>query len=173
MDGKKGASGIIADAFKSCRSRLKVLRKSEQSNNARPEEIPESDWVSGSEETPSIWLNQAALFDCFRGLLDAIYGWPQEDSGAGKIVDMHSDYLRPSYAAKFWLNRYLRLTKQDNLPKRTAVRNLVVIHRRCDPGSPVGRLINDPTLMYTVNAIKCANVRAEQAGEAPFSHIIL
>lgn len=33
--------------------------------------------------------------------------------------------------------------------------------------------MEDPTLMYIVNAIKGANVRAKQAGEAPFSHIIL
>ena len=100
-------------------------------------------------------------------------GWRQGDYGAGKIADMYSDYLRPCNAAKFWLNRYLRLTKQDVLPKQTAVTNLAVIHWRCNPESAVGRLMNDPTLMCILNAIKGAKVCAKQAGEAPFSHIIL
>jgi hypothetical protein len=90
-----------------------------------------------SDATPtddtSTWPDQAAIFSCARAMLDPILGNP---SVGGQ--ELASKYFRPSYTAKYWVNRFLRLTQQDKLPRKTDVRNVAVIHYRHEAKSMIG-----------------------------------
>lgn len=86
--------------------------------------------------------------------------------------DLYSAYLEPTYAAKFWLNRYLTLTGQGKLPNQEDVSRLAVIHIRRWATSLVGREMDDMNWTFIVESIACANKLARQADESPFSHII-
>jgi hypothetical protein len=82
-------------------------------------------------------------------------------------------YLCPAYAAKYWLNRYFRLTKQfgkskaqkqgghvyNCMPKRDDVEMVAVIHVRCTPpsGSQVKRVMDPNNLNHVLDSVKEAN----------------
>lgn len=124
-----------------------------------------------SDATPtddaSTWPDQAAVFSCVRAMLDPILGSP---SVRGR--EIASKYFRPSYAAKYWVNRFLRLTQQDKLPRKTGVRNVAVIHYRHEAKSMIGFDMADQ-LEYVAESIRHANIRATLAGGTTFSHVIL
>jgi hypothetical protein len=161
-DSKKGATRYVTSTFEACHTRLRTQRKAEADVERCFEDIQ-----------PSVWPDQATIFNCFRAMLDPIYGWPNKTDGTAKLVDIHADYFRPSYSAKYWLNRYLRLTGQKILPKESEVTRLAVIHCRLHAGSNVKRVMNKKFITEIWNAINIANARAEQAEEKQFSHVIL
>lgn len=81
-------------------------------------------------------------------------------------------YFQPSYAAKYWLNRYFRLTGQfgtstprpdrpthqySGMIKPESVGRLAVIHVRPSASSDVGRLMDRVNLEYVAQSISEAN----------------
>lgn len=145
FESKKRATAIVTSAFESC-----LQRSTKQ-----------------TQQASSPWPDQAAIFDCFRAMLDAIYG--SLDGG----LDIHADYFRPSYSGKYWLNRYLRLTQGQSLPERKDVTNLAVIHYRRDVKYEAGRVTDKETVAYIAKAIQRANFRANRTQESRFSHVLL
>lgn len=121
--------------------------------------------------------NQEDVFTYIRESLDHF--------GPRKSGVIHSKYFTPSYVAKYWLNRYLRLTAQTSrnkkflkLPKKDAVQRLAVIHLRRNPATPIGRIMDDENLLECIRAIIAANklcttLASKDFQAAPFSHIIL
>ena len=124
-----------------------------------------------SDATPtddtSTWPDQAAVFNCVRAMLDPIFG-----TTSVRGQNLATKYFRPSYAAKYWVNRFLRLTNQDKLPQKKDVRNVAVIHYRHEAKSMIG-FDMAPHLEYVAKAIRGANLRATLAGGMTFSHVIL
>ncbi|KAM0715751.1 hypothetical protein Q7P37_008265 [Cladosporium fusiforme] len=118
------------------------------------------------------WPDQSAIFECFREMLDPIFGWLGDLHDPNEGLELDAKYFRPSYAAKYWLNRYLRLTQKRKLPRKESVSNVAVIHYRHEAKSDAGRgMAKD--LEYIINSIQETNLLADLAGEKRFSHIIL
>lgn len=106
-------------------------------------------------------------------------------------------YLCPAYDAKYWLNRYFRLTRQfgkveakqeshhiyNGMPKQEDVGLVAVIHiRRTPVGSKVRREMDSENLVHVLESIQHANRRyADATVEAPtlehppqrFTHVIV
>ena len=118
-------------------------------------------------------MNQETIFEVFRGMLDHPYGLFEKEESSMEGLTLFRDYLRPSYSAKFWLNRYLRDTQKRKLPKRDDVTNLAVIHCRRHAASNVGRLMDDDLLKHIASAIQRANYRANYTHGVRFSHVLL
>lgn len=111
-----------------------------------------------------MWANQLgqhALFEHIRDGLGALV--PTKESL--KSIGMPTRYFQPSYAAKYWLNRYFRLTKQfgekENrgfgMVKSSDVGRLAVIHVRRKAKSLIGRVMDDVNLEYVAQSIAAAN----------------
>ncbi|KAH7116192.1 hypothetical protein B0J11DRAFT_510532 [Dendryphion nanum] len=111
--------------------------------------------------------NQPALFRHLRSELMT----PGAD--LVKCGDLNRDYLHPTYAAKYWLNRYLSVTGQGKLPKEVDVSRLAVIHIRLSALSPVGRMMDAKNLEDVVRSIAEANHLANQTDGFSFSHIMV
>ncbi|KAG6361610.1 hypothetical protein INS49_009837 [Diaporthe citri] len=98
-------------------------------------------------------------------------------------------YLNPSYVAKFWLNRYFRLSQQfgesnpkieekhayKGMPKADEVKRMAVIHVRRTPKTKVGRVMNDEFLKHVLDSIVQANTlcATRKHKAEPISHIML
>lgn len=83
-------------------------------------------------------------------------------------------YLSPSYAAKYWLNRYLCLTQGLKLPKPDAGVKVAMIMLRTEPKANNPRLMTDAHITACINAIRAANqVAARHGGGTPISHVLL
>ncbi|KAK4624393.1 hypothetical protein CLAFUW4_05746 [Fulvia fulva] len=117
-----------------------------------------------------VYESQHQLFNMLSDRLDTYRG---SDDDGPRRSDLHKSYFGTSYAAKFWLNRYLMLTNQGKLPKPADIERMAIIHVRRWAKSPVGRVMNDIVLKHVIESIVSANQRAAQAGEACFSHIVL
>jgi hypothetical protein len=102
-----------------------------------------------------------------------------------KPAVINSKYYSASYAAKYWLNRYFRLTEQSSqkqkllaLPKKGDVGRLAVIHLRRNPATPLGRIMDMTNLFQCLRAIVaandlCATSATERIRATAFSHTIL
>ncbi|KAL8819122.1 MAG: hypothetical protein Q9191_007800 [Dirinaria sp. TL-2023a] len=126
--------------------------------------------TSITHRTPSghVKYNQPALFRHLRSELKT----PGAD--LVKCRDLHRTYLQPTYAAKYWLNRYLSLTGQGKLPKKDDASRLAVIHMRGSSAlTPGPRQMDSVNLKHVVESIAHANQLAQSANESCFTHIIL
>ena len=112
---------------------------------------------------------------------DSMTGQQHELGPQRKTEEQNKNYLKPAYAAKYWLNRYFRLTKQfrcldltkqtteliskdrepsyTGLPKLNQVNLVAVIHIRRTPesGSKVGRVMDDDNLTRVLDSIRQVN----------------
>lgn len=148
-DTKKLATGIIGKGFEQCR----VVFNREF--DSQPQPLPD----------------QETIFRVLREMLDHTYGWSQDKIHLQKYS---VDYVRPSYLAKYWLNRYLRYTQGNKkLPEKKDVTNLAVIHCRLYAASNDGRWMNETILQHIFQAIRRANHRAKYTNGARISHILL
>lgn len=104
-------------------------------------------------------------------------------------------YWSPAYAAKFWLNRYFRLTEQfiktrskidydirpeyTGMPKLYKVGLVAVIHvrRTPDSGSKIGRIMDHGNLMRVIDSIREVNKLTGKCGDKScyryFTHVIV
>ncbi|KAK7736323.1 hypothetical protein SLS63_003300 [Diaporthe eres] len=116
------------------------------------------------DEGQGMWPNQLgqhALFEHIRDGLGALV--PTKESL--KSIGMPTRYFQLSYAAKYWLNRYFRLTKQFGekknrgfgMVKSSDVGRLAVIHVRLKTKSLIGRVMDDVNLGYVAKSIARAN----------------
>ena len=146
-DARKLATGVITSAFERCR-------------------------VMSDKKVDGMLLpDQETIFGVFRMMLDHPYGWSADNKDL-RVCNV--DYFRPSYLAKYWVNRYLRCT-QDNkkLPEEGDVTNLAVIHCRLYAASDDGRWMNDTLLKHIAQSIQRTNYRANYTNGARFSHVLL
>jgi len=154
-DAKKSATEIITSTFEQYRA---IMEESLETN---------------SDELASL-LDQGSIFGVFRAMLDHPYGFLEDEGKSTTDLTLYLDYLRPSYSAKYWLNRYLRETQNNKkLPKKEDVTNLAVIHCRLHAARNDGRWMNDALLKHISQAIRCANHRAKYTNGARISHILL
>ena len=129
-----------------------------------------------SNDRNSDTRRQPELFIWLREHLRSFGATLWVESLGAKRNGLFPDYFWTTYAAKYWLNRYLSLMGQipNKLPKKTEVQRLAVIHVRGeDAESPIGRVMDDKNLRHVASAIARANLLAKQAKEVPFSHIML
>ncbi|KAM0549068.1 hypothetical protein ACHAPJ_009643 [Fusarium lateritium] len=97
------------------------------------------------------------LFHQLRQYLDSQTTDIKKGTNDGGIMER---YFYPSWEAKYWLNRYLRLTNQPrNLPKKHEVSRLAIIHVRLDAKSLIGRTMTGDTLDHVASSIAKANER--------------
>ena len=121
------------------------------------------------------YCNSLEDFDLFGYLRDCL-NIPLARIDTETTQGLHFKYFQPTYAAKYWLNRYLRLTGQGTgkLPKNDEISRLAVIHIRGDSAqSSVGREMDDEMLEYVAKSIACANKSADPAKDSQFTHVIL
>ncbi|KAF4949073.1 hypothetical protein FGADI_9147 [Fusarium gaditjirri] len=114
-----------------------------------------------------------ALFSKMRHFMDAQTLNINQGPADGNLMER---YFYPSWAGKYWLNRYLQLTKQRaklhkyrhlepeeqqhiklKLPKMADVTRLVIIHVRASAKSGVGRIMDKTTLKHVSSSIAKAN----------------
>ncbi|RKL45621.1 hypothetical protein BFJ72_g3166 [Fusarium proliferatum] len=146
------------------------------------------------EEPPA--ATGPVLFSKMRHFMDAQTLDINEGPKHGNLMER---YFYPTWAAKYWLNHYLRLTKQrhklpgmeqndsvDKLPKMRDVERMAIIHVRLDAKSGVGRVMDETTLKHVGSSIAKANKRVSEWNNLSssskgkyfmpaerFSHIIL
>lgn len=84
-------------------------------------------------------------------------------------------YMSPSYTAKYWINRFLVLTKQKKLPKPIKGEvKVAIIMLRTEPKANDPRRMTDEHLKACINAIRAANqVAVDNGGGKPISHVLL
>lgn len=107
---------------------------------------------------------QAQVFAALRASLDDVWL-------VGKVP---VEYACPSYAGKYWINRYLTLTNQPSrkLPKALNVKVAVIMVRR-NPKADDSRLMTQANILECLEAICLANQVAVRCGELPFTHVLL
>ena len=130
---------------------------------------------ASNDSTPMEHVNHcppAELFERIREILVAD-PWSLMTNKPEMSDKLNRKYFWPSYAAKYWLNRYFSLTDQPKLPKMIDVSKLAVIHVRRSAKSDVGRVMNNENLKHVADSIARTNKLAQQANEHPFSHIML
>ena len=182
IGGKAQATEIIHAAFNASRNPPK---------NTHEEAIE----VLLAKLNPS----QDGLFSFIRASLEL--EWKKHIGGSiSTDVTLDEYYFRPSYAAKYWLNRYFRLTsrprsskkwteveqrearknpgrfKSSNwaeLPGDSEVSRLAVIHIRRTAKSDLGRIMNDKNLEHVARSIANANAAARARQEQQISHVML
>lgn len=148
LDSKAEATRVIAAAFRA----------------ANEADIHEVQILSGPRHGQRLvgpQLGQHAQFQHIRDSLGALV--PTEENL--KSIGTPTRYFQPSYAAKYWLNRYFRLTKQfgkklgrgPGMVKSNDVGRLAVIHVRRTAKSLVGRVMDDTNLEYVAQSIAEAN----------------
>ncbi|KAF9772476.1 hypothetical protein IL306_009821 [Fusarium sp. DS 682] len=120
------------------------------------------------------------LFSKLRHFMDAQTLDIKEGPKDGNLMER---YYYPSWAAKYWLNRYLKVTKQrDRLPKMDNVERLAIIHVRLSAKSGIGRKMDENTLRYVASSIAKSNTLvsawnklnpSSRESSKRFSHILL
>lgn len=88
-------------------------------------------------------------------------------------ADLNEKYFRPSYAAKYLLNRYFDATNQPRLPKNAAVKRMAVIHVRRHAKSLIGFEMDSSRLEYVAQSIARVNQVANALKQLPISHVVL
>lgn len=124
--------------------------------------------------------NQPGIFQQLASQLDSDI-WPEELAKKKAERVVIGQYYTPAWAAKYWLNRYLTLTRDkqrvSKLPNTKLVKRLAVIHvRRAGSGgaaTSAGRDMDDANLVFVAASIGRANRVAGDANQKLFSHIIL
>ncbi|OQE41759.1 hypothetical protein PENCOP_c004G02773 [Penicillium coprophilum] len=81
-------------------------------------------------------------------------------------------YASQAYAAKYWINRYLSLTKQGKLPKLAGVGKIALILVRRTHKAGDGRSMTDGNIKGCLKSIRAANQAMAANGYEVFSHVI-
>lgn len=128
-----------------------------------------------------IQLGQHALFQHIRDCLGPL----DPKTSDLKNPQVPNRYFQPSYAAKYWLNRYFRLTGQfgrkggrlSDMVKSNSVGRLAVIHVRRSAKSLIGREMDDVNLKHVAVSIAAANKLCRESNKLyrsqAFTHAIL
>lgn len=114
---------------------------------------------------PKTWQQQLGQHTLFQHITDCLDLFAPPVAGLQRSLQMPIRYFQPSYAAKYWLNRYFRLTgqfgKKDDrgfgMVKSSDVGRLAVIHVRRSAASLIGRLMDNANLKYVAQSIAAAN----------------
>lgn len=183
--GKDNATEIIHAAFNACQ------------NPSNPSKMtPNLKYIEAQKLV--LHPTQDGLFSFIRASLEL--EWKRYINGRKDTdVDLDEYYFRPSYAAKYWLNRYFRLTSRPRslkewteaeqrearkdpkrfeianwpgLPDESKVSRLAVIHIRRTHKTYVGRIMDEENLKTVARSIAQANYAAETRHQQ-FSHIML
>jgi hypothetical protein len=194
--------GQTSDSKKQVTTELCRIFKHHQS---RPREASGSGegQAAGKLKDNTSGSNQVELFEYIRTSLGGNESWKDcIDSDNDMDHNLLDSYFLPSYAAKFWLNRYFRLTglqlsaerrgsasnklpqrrsisreraphNWPKLPKSDAVERIAVIHIRRTPKTEVARIMDEPNLIHVCRSIRNANKAARAAKVAQFSHVLL
>lgn len=185
-DGKKQATRVIAAAFRASNEKANI--------------------VSLFLNPLATQLGQDALFNHVRDSLDPLEPHTIKIRRGDESIFTSelplARYFQPSYAAKYWLNRYFRLTGQfgestplrpeppgdwpthpnSGMIKPDSVRRLAVIHVRRSAASDVGRLMDKENLEHVAQSIAEANRLCRTSSNPQssprfatmaFSHVIL
>lgn len=159
---KKQATEIIAAAFRASNDESEIskrLKGRKLGHHALFDHIRDS--LNPLE--PHLQKNPGNHRSFFTWILPSSHSLPQSPSFIPS-----SRYFQPSYTAKYWLNRYFRLTGQfdtstpqtdrkSGMIKPGLDRKLAVIHIRRHAASNVGRLMDDQNLKHVVHSISEAN----------------
>ena len=148
--------------------------------------IPESNFTAKDLSTPIIGdafaraNDQETLFRALRATLERQY-IPRDSAVAPKTLDY---YCGVSYLGKFWINRFLTLTKQGEhkvnkerwrLPKEKDVQRMALIYiRREGLEGSIGRSMTLKNANVCLEAIAHANVAAKsnKPSSPIFTHIL-
>lgn len=130
------------------------------------------------DTSPGTQLSQHALFEHIRDCLGPVGPTTTNPQN----LQVPTRYFQPCYAAKYWLNRYFRLTRQFDDESRSAhledsVSRMAVVHVRRSALSLVGRIMDNETLEYVMRSIEAANMLCREPGKGyaaqVFTHVML
>lgn len=162
--GKKNVTSVISAAFRSA-------------SYGAPLEALEVKW-------PTYMGRSTHLFQYIRASLRLVTWYPH--TSFPERWSKYKDLISPSHTAKYWLNRYFRLTEQFGsvelndkkyigdtphkykaMPKCDEIKRLAVVHirRTLETGSSVGRTMEikeDPILKHVLDSISQANKLCDQ-----------